>query len=197
MMTTTTRPDAEQLELVRHARAGHQAAAAALYHNLNRLAHQLADRVNLSASSLNTHEDLVHCAITRVLLKLHRYDQEKAWFGYWASTVMSREMWQMAQPKLTVPYVELPTAFDKTPAPPVRGTDLDAVPDDWIERAERSLTSREKDYVRRYFGIGCPPETMKAIGERDGRSRQRSHLILSRALDKMRARLQRYAEDFA
>jgi len=48
------------------------------------------------------------------------------------------------------------------------------------------LDERERDVLRRHFGLGRPPETLADIGRRLGVSRERARQIEAAALENLR-----------
>ena len=55
-----------------------------------------------------------------------------------------------------------------------------------IERALATLTERESDIIRMFFGIGCQEMTLEEIGERFGLTRERVRQIKEKAIRKLR-----------
>ena len=55
-----------------------------------------------------------------------------------------------------------------------------------IERALKSLTEREYDIIRMFFGIRCQEMTLEEIGERLGLTRERVRQIKERAIRRLR-----------
>ncbi len=55
-----------------------------------------------------------------------------------------------------------------------------------IERALSTLTDRERDIVRYFFGIGCQDMTLEEIGERFGLTRERVRQIKEKAIRRLR-----------
>jgi RNA polymerase primary sigma factor len=55
-----------------------------------------------------------------------------------------------------------------------------------IERALSTLTDRERDIVRQFFGIGCQEMTLEEIGERFGLTRERVRQIKEKAIRRLR-----------
>jgi RNA polymerase primary sigma factor len=55
-----------------------------------------------------------------------------------------------------------------------------------IERALATLTDRERDIVRLFFGIGCQEMTLEEIGERFGLTRERVRQIKEKAIRRLR-----------
>ena len=55
-----------------------------------------------------------------------------------------------------------------------------------IERALSTLTERERDIVRSFFGIGCQEMTLEEIGERFGLTRERVRQIKEKAIRRLR-----------
>jgi RNA polymerase primary sigma factor len=55
-----------------------------------------------------------------------------------------------------------------------------------IERALSTLTERERDIVRLFFGIGCQEMTLEEIGERFGLTRERVRQIKEKAIRRLR-----------
>jgi RNA polymerase primary sigma factor len=55
-----------------------------------------------------------------------------------------------------------------------------------IERALSTLTDRERDIVRSFFGIGCQEMTLEEIGERFGLTRERVRQIKEKAIRRLR-----------
>jgi len=55
-----------------------------------------------------------------------------------------------------------------------------------IERALSTLTERENDIIRMFFGIGCQEMTLEEIGERFGLTRERVRQIKEKAIRRLR-----------
>jgi RNA polymerase primary sigma factor len=55
-----------------------------------------------------------------------------------------------------------------------------------IERALATLTERESDIVKLFFGIGCQEMTLEEIGERFGLTRERVRQIKEKAIRRLR-----------
>lgn len=55
-----------------------------------------------------------------------------------------------------------------------------------IERALATLTEREKDIVKYFFGIGCAEMTLEEIGEKFGLTRERVRQIKEKAIRRLR-----------
>jgi len=55
-----------------------------------------------------------------------------------------------------------------------------------IERALATLTEREADIIRMFFGIGCQEMTLEEIGERFGLTRERVRQIKEKAIRRLR-----------
>ena len=55
-----------------------------------------------------------------------------------------------------------------------------------IDRALATLTERESDIVRLFFGIGCQDMTLEEIGERFGLTRERVRQIKEKAIRRLR-----------
>jgi len=55
-----------------------------------------------------------------------------------------------------------------------------------IHRALATLTERESDIVRLFFGIGCQEMTLEEIGERFGLTRERVRQIKEKAIRRLR-----------
>ena len=55
-----------------------------------------------------------------------------------------------------------------------------------IERALATLTERERDIIRMFFGIGCQEMTLEEIGERFGLTRERVRQIKEKAIRRLR-----------
>lgn len=55
-----------------------------------------------------------------------------------------------------------------------------------IERALATLTERESDIIRLFFGIGCQEMTLEEIGERFGLTRERVRQIKEKAIRRLR-----------
>ena len=51
-----------------------------------------------------------------------------------------------------------------------------------VERALATLTDRERDIIRYFFGIGCPEMTLEEIGEKFGLTRERVRQIKEKAI---------------
>ena len=56
-----------------------------------------------------------------------------------------------------------------------------------IERALSTLTDREREIVKSFFGIGCQEMTLEEIGERFGLTRERVRQIREKAIRKLRS----------
>jgi RNA polymerase primary sigma factor len=55
-----------------------------------------------------------------------------------------------------------------------------------IERSLSTLTDRERDIVRSFFGIGCQEMTLEEIGEKFGLTRERVRQIKEKAIRRLR-----------
>jgi len=55
-----------------------------------------------------------------------------------------------------------------------------------ISRALATLTERESDIIRQFFGIGCQEMTLEEIGERFGLTRERVRQIKEKAIRRLR-----------
>ena len=55
-----------------------------------------------------------------------------------------------------------------------------------IERALSTLTERERDIVKNFFGIGCQEMTLEEIGEKFNLTRERVRQIKEKAIRKLR-----------
>jgi RNA polymerase primary sigma factor len=55
-----------------------------------------------------------------------------------------------------------------------------------IERALATLTERERDIIRYFFGIGCSEMTLEEIGEKFGLTRERVRQIKEKAIRRLR-----------
>lgn len=55
-----------------------------------------------------------------------------------------------------------------------------------VERALSTLTDRERDIIRYFFGIGCPEMTLEEIGEKFGLTRERVRQIKEKAIRRLR-----------
>ena len=55
-----------------------------------------------------------------------------------------------------------------------------------VERALATLTDRERDIIRYFFGIGCPEMTLEEIGEKFGLTRERVRQIKDKAIRRLR-----------
>ena len=55
-----------------------------------------------------------------------------------------------------------------------------------IERALSTLTDREREIIRMFFGIGCREATLEEIGDKFGLTRERVRQIKERALRRLR-----------
>ncbi|NSW45560.1 MAG: sigma-70 family RNA polymerase sigma factor [Bacteroidales bacterium] len=55
-----------------------------------------------------------------------------------------------------------------------------------IERSLATLTERERDIVRYFFGLGCPEKTLEEIGEELGLTRERVRQIKEKAIRRLR-----------
>ena len=56
-----------------------------------------------------------------------------------------------------------------------------------IERALSTLTDREREIVKSFFGIGCQEMTLEEIGERFGLTRERVRLITEKAIRRLKS----------
>ena len=56
-----------------------------------------------------------------------------------------------------------------------------------IERALSILSTREREIVKSFFGIGCQEMTLEEIGERFGLTRERVRQIKEKAIRKLRS----------
>lgn len=56
-----------------------------------------------------------------------------------------------------------------------------------IERALATLTERERDIIRLFFGIGCQDMTLEEIGEQFGLTRERVRQIKEKAIRRLRS----------
>ena len=82
-------------------------------------------------------------------------------------------------------------------APFVEGEDnslLDVLPNDdspsadrGIERALSTLTDREREIIKSFFGIGCQEMTLEEIGERFGLTRERVRQIKEKAIRRLKS----------
>ncbi len=54
-----------------------------------------------------------------------------------------------------------------------------------VERALATLTDRERDIIRYFFGIGCPEMTLEEIGEKFGLTRERVRQIKEKAIRRL------------
>lgn len=55
-----------------------------------------------------------------------------------------------------------------------------------VERALATLTDRERDIIRYFFGIGCPEMTLEEIGEKFDLTRERVRQIKEKAIRRLR-----------
>lgn len=55
-----------------------------------------------------------------------------------------------------------------------------------VERALATLTDRERDIIRYFFGIGCPEMTLEEIGEKFGLTRERVRQIKEKTIRRLR-----------
>lgn len=55
-----------------------------------------------------------------------------------------------------------------------------------IERSLATLTERERDIVRYFFGLGCPEKTLEEIGEEFALTRERVRQIKEKAIRRLR-----------
>ena len=55
-----------------------------------------------------------------------------------------------------------------------------------VERALSTLTDREKDIIKYFFGIGCQEMTLEEIGEKFGLTRERVRQIKEKAIRRLR-----------
>lgn len=55
-----------------------------------------------------------------------------------------------------------------------------------VERALATLTDRERDIIRYFFGIGCPEMTLEEIGEKFGLTRERVRQIKEKVIRRLR-----------
>ena len=55
-----------------------------------------------------------------------------------------------------------------------------------IDRALSTLTEREKDIIRMFFGIGCREMTLEEIGDKFGLTRERVRQIKEKAIRRLR-----------
>ncbi len=55
-----------------------------------------------------------------------------------------------------------------------------------VERALATLTERERDIIRYFFGIGCSEMTLEEIGEKFGLTRERVRQIKEKAIRRLR-----------
>jgi RNA polymerase primary sigma factor len=55
-----------------------------------------------------------------------------------------------------------------------------------IDRSLATLTEREADIIRMFFGIGCQEMTLEEIGERFGLTRERVRQIKEKAIRRLR-----------
>ena len=55
-----------------------------------------------------------------------------------------------------------------------------------VERALETLTERERDIVRYFFGIGCPEKTLEEIGDEFDLTRERVRQIKEKAVRRLR-----------
>jgi RNA polymerase primary sigma factor len=55
-----------------------------------------------------------------------------------------------------------------------------------IDRALSTLTERERDIIKLFFGIGCQEMTLEEIGEKFGLTRERVRQIKEKAIRRLR-----------
>ncbi len=55
-----------------------------------------------------------------------------------------------------------------------------------VERALATLTDREKDIIKHFFGIGCSEKTLEEIGDEFGLTRERVRQIKEKAIRRLR-----------
>lgn len=55
-----------------------------------------------------------------------------------------------------------------------------------IERALSTLTDREREIIRLFFGIGCREMTLEEIADKFGLTRERVRQIKERAISRLR-----------
>ena len=55
-----------------------------------------------------------------------------------------------------------------------------------VERALSTLTDRERDIIKYFFGIGCSEMTLEEIGEKFGLTRERVRQIKEKAIRRLR-----------
>ena len=55
-----------------------------------------------------------------------------------------------------------------------------------IDRALNTLSDREKEILRMFFGIGCQEMTLEEIGDRFGLTRERVRQIKEKAIRRLR-----------
>ena len=55
-----------------------------------------------------------------------------------------------------------------------------------VDRALETLTERERDIIKYFFGIGCPEMTLEEIGEKFGLTRERVRQIKEKAIRRLR-----------
>ena len=56
-----------------------------------------------------------------------------------------------------------------------------------IERALSTLTDREREIIKSFFGIGCQEMTLEEIGERFGLTRERVRQIKEKAIRRLKS----------
>lgn len=56
-----------------------------------------------------------------------------------------------------------------------------------IERALSTLSSREREIIKSFFGIGCQEMTLEEIGERFGLTRERVRQIKEKAIRRLKS----------
>lgn len=56
-----------------------------------------------------------------------------------------------------------------------------------IERALLTLSSREREIIKSFFGIGCQEMTLEEIGERFGLTRERVRQIKEKAIRRLKS----------
>ncbi|MDR1746570.1 MAG: sigma-70 family RNA polymerase sigma factor [Tannerella sp.] len=71
-------------------------------------------------------------------------------------------------------------------APNTDGTLINESLSKEIDRALATLTERESDIIRMFFGIGCPEVTLEEIGDKFGLTRERVRQIKEKAIRRLR-----------
>lgn len=104
--------------------------------------------------------------------------------------------------KKTIKYTSKQVSFDAPLGDSEESSLLDVIPNEdalhvekkieleslriEIERALMSLTQRERDIIRHFYGINCTPMSLDEIGEKYGLTRERVRQIKEKAIKKLR-----------